>query len=880
MNVSSQRNQSASPARLVGTFLFTDIEGSTRLWESHPDRMQSALVEHDTILRRVITECHGEVFKTIGDAFCCFFPDGSDAIGAAVRIQRELAMCDWGPLKELRTRIAIYSGAAVARESDYFGPALNRAARVLAAAHGGQILVSQSVHEGVVSLPPGITLRELGEHRLRDVQQPEYLYQVTHPDLPSEFPPLRTLTTAPDHLPKPVSSFVGREREVAEIGRLLSKTRLLTLIGAGGTGKTRLAIETARRARSEYADGAWFVDLSQLVDPELVPQAAATALGLPLTPNQSIVDTLRDHLRDRSILLAVDNCEHLIEAAAAFVQEMLSTAAGLTIVATSRQALGVPGERTFRVPSLEVPPHGERALTKLRKCDSVRLFVERAALVQPGFSLTEATAEPIAKICEGLDGIPLAIELAAARVGTMPVDRVAERLDQRFRLLSQAARGVVPRHQTLRAMIDWSYGLLTDPERLLLRRVAVFAGGFTVEAAEAVCACDQIEVEEVLDLLAALVEKSLVMYDEPTGRYRLQATVRAYARELLTASAEEVVYRLRHLTYMAEFAERAEPHLLSSTAKTWLEALDVERENFRTSLDWALQAGEIDLGMRLAVALVRFFQGRGYIVEGRSAYSRLLASPGGTSDLLRAKGLRAASVMARSQGDLEAAIDLGRQSLDLFEAAGDLDGAAAAMQALGIASWNLGRIQESRDFTLRSLELRRQQQNLPLVATCLNNLGGVMFQLKDYEAAAAYYSESLDINRRLENRVSIAYNLGNLAELSLARGEPVRALREAVESFGILHELGDRPALAQLLVTTAATLVRLGRSELAAHLFGAQRALSDELKIATPEVERAELERVLGECRDRLGNVAFTLAFEEGRKLRLPQIELLLNGGA
>ncbi|AIE85978.1 tetratricopeptide repeat protein [Fimbriimonas ginsengisoli] len=368
------------------------------------------------------------------------------------------------------------------------------------------------------------------------------------------------------------------------------------------------------------------------------------------------------------------------------------------------------------------------------------------------------------------------------------------------------------------------------------------------------------------------------MYYEPTGRYRLQETVRAYAKELLAESGDEARVRGRHLNYLAEFAERGEPNLLGASAKSWLEALDAERENFRTAIEWSIHAGDPAVGMRLAVALARFFQGRGYIVEGRAVFERLLARSDSLDELSRAKGLRAASVLARSQGDSESAVELGRQSLHLFETAGDLDGAAAAMQALGLASWNLGRIAESQEYTIRSLELRRRQGNLPLVALCLNNLGGATFHQGNYPAALAYYSEALEINRRLGNRPSIAYNLGNIAELALAQGDPGEALALGAESFGMLGELGDRPALVQLLGTLAIALDRLGRGESAARLFGAQTELGEEFKVAIPEIERDAAARAIGECRASIGESSFEKAFAEGRKLHLSEIEEVLKG--
>jgi len=474
-------------------FLFTDIEGSTRLWEEHPGAMRLALERHDALLTAAIETNNGHVFKTVGDAFCAVFSTATDALDAAIQAQRNLR-----PLQpsattsdlSLKVRMAIHVGAAELRGGDYFGPTLNRLARLLAVGHGGQILLSGAMQELVRDeLPPGVSLRDWGQHRLRDLQRAEHVYQVVHPELPADFPPLRSLNELPNNLPQQMTSFVGREKEIAELRQWLTTSRLVTLTGAGGTGKTRLSLAVAAEVMGEFPDGVWLVELASLADPGLVPQTIATALGVREEPTRPIIQTLTDYLKSKTLLLVLDNCEHLLTACAQATETILRSSPHVRILASSREGLGVTGEHAYRVPSLTVPdPRHMPPMEKLDQYEAVRLFIDRALLVQPTFAVNNQNAPAVAQICHRLDGIPFAIELAAARVKAMSVEQISQRLNDRFRLLTGGSRTALPRQQTLRALIDWSYDLLSDKEKTLLRRLSVFAGGWTLEAAEKVCA--------------------------------------------------------------------------------------------------------------------------------------------------------------------------------------------------------------------------------------------------------------------------------------------------------------------------------------------------------------------------------------------------------
>jgi predicted ATPase/class 3 adenylate cyclase len=602
------------------SFLFTDIEGSTQLWDQYPAAMGAVLSRHCAGLRAVLEAHRGVAFKWTGDGYCAAFGDAMDALHAAIEIQQGLCgpavappaggvPQEEAPLTPergqggerrtqeapLRVRVALHTGAAEAREGDYFGHALSRVARIVKAGHGGQVLLSQATTTSVQNhLPPAVSLLDLGLHRLRDLPQPEHIYQLLHPDLPAEFPPLRSLSLRSHNLPQQTTSFVGREQEMAATKQLLAASRLLTLTGAGGTGKTRLSLQLADDLLTEYEDGVWLVELAALADPALVPHAVAAVLAVREEPGKPLTETLVEYLEPRQLLLILDNCEHLLAASAELVHTLIRFCPKLRIVATSREGLKIPGEQSYRVPSLTAPDPrslpatlaGAELVATLGEFEAVQMFLDRAASIQSTFALTPRNARAVAQVCHRLDGIPLAIELAAARLKLLSVEQLAPGLDSMFRLLTGGSRVALRRQQTLRYLIDWSYDLLTEAEKFLLRRLSVFAGGFTLEAVLAVCAGEIVEPDGVLDLLGELVEKSLVWAIEPAAepRYRLLEPIRQYASEKLWEAKEGQVARLRYRSCLLRLAEQALAALSGPERELWLERLVAEYDNLRAAL--------------------------------------------------------------------------------------------------------------------------------------------------------------------------------------------------------------------------------------------------------------------------------------------------------
>ncbi|HSG44870.1 MAG TPA: adenylate/guanylate cyclase domain-containing protein, partial [Anaerolineales bacterium] len=557
------------------TFLFTDIEGSTKLSQEHPDEMPALLARHNEILNQAIEAHNGYVFQIVGDSFSASFHSASDALNATMDAQLALQSETWNPAP-IKVRMGIHTGTAqLDADNQYSGyKILASTQRIMSAGHGGQILISSATHELVRDmLSKDSTLLDLGEKQLKDLLRPEHLYQLNISGLATTFPPLKTLDSYPTNLPTHLTSFIGRENEIAEVGQDLSEHRLVTLTGSGGTGKTRLSLQVAADMLDSFPKGVWFVELAPITDPELIPQTILTAIGIKEQEGKTPLDLLKEYLSEKRTLIVLDNCEHLISASARVVNELLRAAPKIKVLASSREALGVRGEASYPVPSLTLPNIKHLpAIEHLSQYEAVRLFIDRALLVNPSFEVDKDSAPFLAQICYRLDGIPLAIELAAARVKILSVEQISKRLDDRFRLLTGGARTALPRQQTLRALIDWSYDILGENEQLLLCRLSVFAGGWTLEAAEEVCDGDGIESFDVLDLLSQLVNKSLVVVAERSRsgetRYRMLETIRQYARDKLLEASDADSVREKHLAYFVQLAKQAEPELYRQNQKS------------------------------------------------------------------------------------------------------------------------------------------------------------------------------------------------------------------------------------------------------------------------------------------------------------------------
>lgn len=644
------------------TFLFSDIEGSTRRWQEHGPAMQDALDVHDAMVAAAVEDAGGRVFKHTGDGVCAAFPSAGAAVAAAVDIQRRLVGEPFEAVGGLAVRIGIHSGEAEERAGDFFGPALNRTARLMGLAHGGQVLVSGTAAELLdeAAASGRIELVELGPHQLRDITRPEQVHQVLAPGLQRDFPPLRTAATAPNRLPETRTPFVGRESELSELSRLLEERRLVTLVGVGGTGKTRLALEVARRAAPSFPGGAFFADLSALTDGELVFPALASALGMPSADagGLSMADAVLDFLADRRALLVLDNCEQIVDDCAKVADALLDACPRLVVVATSREALDVEGEHSWPVSSLSTPRDEQEAAAS----EAVQLFVERARAAAGAFELKAEDVRPVVEICRRLDGIPLAIELAASRVADMQPAEIAARLDDRFHLLVGGRRRRVQRQQTLEAALDWSYHLLTQAEQSLLRRLSVFAGGFTAPAAAGVCIDHGDGV--VGELLRSLVAKSLVVREQGDGsttRYRLLETMRLYAAQKLLDAGEAATYRERHRDHFLAVLE-APPFDDTLGVYPLVESFVVELENLRAAVEWSSDQGRDDLCRRLALRMTGAWALGGYLEEGTARLGSLAQSG---SPAEQAECLAMVAFLAMYSGSFDLMIESARRSLAL-----------------------------------------------------------------------------------------------------------------------------------------------------------------------------------------------------------------------
>ncbi len=869
------------------TFLFTDIEGSTALLQRLGDRRYAeVLAEHQRLLRDAFAKGNGQEIDTQGDAFLVAFSRARDAVATAVAAQRSLMKHTWPDGASLQVRMGLHTGEPISGTSDYVGLDLHRAARIGAAGHGGQILLSDAV-SGLAArdLPPGVSLRDLGSHRLKDLREPEHLLQVVHPDLPANFPPLKSLDVLPNNLPRQLTSFIGREKEMAEIKRLLSAAYLVTLTGSGGAGKTRLALQVAADMVDGYPDGVWLAEFAPIADPALVPKTVASALGVSEQPRSDMTETLVDALRPKALLLVLDNCEHLLAACRDLAAALLRKCPHVRILATSREGLGVPGETLWRVPSLSVPedlrhlPPAE----ELVLYEAVRLFVDRALATAPEFTITSENSPAVAQVCQRLDGIPLAIELAAARVKVLAVEQIAIRLDDRFRLLTGGSQIVLPRHQTLRGAIDWSYNLLSEPERVLLRRLSVFARGWTLEAAEAVSAGGSVEAVNILDLLTSLVDKSLVLAETKDGeaRYRVLETVREYGRDRLLESSEATDFRKRHRDWYLGLAERAEARFHGPEGIMWLNRLEVEHDNLRAALGWSsTEEEDAETRLRLAAALWEFWDYHTHWGEGRKWLETAIAGSRDTKSTARVKALWGGGTLVWRQGDFGRAMALYEESLALARDLGDQRGIAMALMGRGLVHKRHGDFDAATALFEESLEVSRNLEDKWPTAFTLANMGAVAREKGDYAKAVPLCEESLAIFRTLDANRWIAYALRLTGHAVRLQGDVERTTGLYRESLALFGESGDKWIATECIEGLALIASAQGHFERAARLFGVAEAARETFGITMPRSEAGDQEHFWAAIRERPEGTAFAAAWAEGRAMTLEQaIEYALATG-
>jgi predicted ATPase/class 3 adenylate cyclase len=789
---------SARPTGAV-TFLFSDIEGSTVRWERDSEAMAPALARHDALMRVALEARGAYVFKTIGDAFCAAFARAADAIAAALDAQRALAAADFSDVEGLRVRMALHAGSAHERDGDYFGPAVNRVARLLAVGHGGQVLLSGACAELFqAEPPPECSLRDLGEHRLKDLAQSERIYQLLTPDLIADFPPLRSLEHLSNNLPAQVTSFIGREAEIAEITALIEQHRLVTLVGSGGVGKTRLSLQVAADLIDDFRDGVWFVELAPLGRGEYIPSTVALALGITLPSEGDPVENIARALKGKELLLVFDNCEHLIEPAAHATSVILRAAPKVTVLASSRQTLGVAGEAAYHVPSLDLPT-------------GVALFVERARAANATFALTDENAPIIAEICRRLDGIALAIELAAARLKMLGPKQLRDRLDERFRVLTGGGRDVLPRQQTLRAMIDWSHDLLDERERALFRRLGIFVDGFALEGAVGVGSGDEsLDELDVFDVLASLVDKSLVLA-EPQGeamRYRLLESTRAYALEKLGDAGERDLIADRHLRYLRERFAELRPEIERTDRRADLRALlRTEVEDVRSALDGALARSQLIDGAELLTSVYTVWLGIGLEAEGITRCEAHLAALPADQLQLRARVSTILAYFLTYFGDRVFALELATQAVELARTSGDASSLAMALRQYSVTALHLRRLDDVE-------QALAQAEAIPGISTnirrgLLESRAHLSLLRGDLETAARAWEQLRQEYRSLGETRAEQVVVFDLAEVEHARGATLRAITLVREALPVVRAGSDTALLATALYNLAGYCVAM-----------------------------------------------------------------------
>jgi predicted ATPase/class 3 adenylate cyclase len=863
------------------TFFFSDMEGSTRLLQRLGEKYDHVKTRHEAIVRAAIADGGGRELGTEGDSFFAVFASPMEAVVAAVRVQSGLAATSWPDDVYVRVRIGLHTGEARWIGNDYVGLDIHRAARIAAAAHGGQILVSDATRALVErTVPAGTRVRDLGLHRLKDLTDPERLHQVVIEGLEQDFPTPRTLEARPNNLPGHLTAFIGRRDEITRIRELVEAHRLVTLTGTGGIGKTRLALAVAAEALDRFQDGAFFVDLSSIDDPELVPSAVAAALRARVEPGRSPNEAVADHLRGKELLLVLDNFEHLVDGAAGVVDTLLREAPGAKALATSRIPLRLYGEQQFSVPPLALADPSDAGKEDLADLEAVALFAERAAAARSDFGVDPSNLPVIAEITARLDGLPLAIELAASRIKLLSPKQLLQRLDQRLPLLTAVDRNVPERQRTVRRTIEWSYEMLEAAEQQMFTRIAVFAGGTDLEAVEAIVNPGAELRLDTLDGLATLVEYNLVRtVDSSDGALRLAMleTIREYGLERLAEGGDEPVIRRRHAEHWTRVVEEASGGLAGREQATWARRLELDHDNFRGALSWTLRSAETGAGLRLAVALEHFWRVSGHFGEALRWFEELLALPTAHEvRLIRARALTAAGDLAGWVGAIDAQLRLGTEAATIYRDLGDLKGLGNALAVLGWADLHMGSLDAGRAKLEEAKSLAIRERDADVTANCEVALGLIDFIEQRGAAARKHFDDALRTYARSGDPYWIGFTEMQLGFLDRLEGADDDAERHFRASLTRLHHI-DAVMLASTIVNAFADLAgRRGQHERALRLAGAADALREPLgekspleEAVTVDVREASRSFVEEENAENLNEEGRALTFDEAVRYAL-----------
>ncbi len=781
------------------TFLLTDIEGSTRLWEDSPTAMARALGRHDDIIAGVVGSHGGQLVRSRGEGDSAFavFGDADTALRCAVELQRTLCIEPWPPSAPVRVRMALHSGPAQVRGGDYFGQGVNRAARLRSIAHGGQLIVSDDVHTATTTkLPAGAWLTDLGLHRLKDLARPERVWQVGHADLPSDFPPVRSLDARGHNLPVQLTAFVGREMEVLDVRKRIETTALLTLTGPGGIGKTRLALQAAAEAAEDFTDGVWLVELAGVVEPDLVPAAIARVLGIRDEAGRDLLQGIAEHVASQKTLLLLDNCEHVVEVCAHVAHDLLQRADALRILATSREPLRVYGEAIYAVPTLDVPDESADFPHEAMESEAVRLFVDRASLADREFVLGDQ-ADDVVRICRRLEGIPLAIELAAALARTTPAREISKRLDDRLGSLADGPRTAPARQQTLRAAIDWSYDLLDENERLVFERLAVFIGGFTAHSATSVAGDDSVD-GDVVQVIDRLVHRSLLFVrgSEDDVRYRMLDTVREYGLERARSRGDLQRFVDKHIAWAVALTHEAADAMRTSGQSQALGGIDKEIDNLRAAMGASLEGTDHESASRMCIGLFNYWFIRGHFKEARATFERLLETFPESAHRSRLL-------------DVATSLPLLEEAVALTRAANDRPATGIALTALAAAAVQSGRLEDSKNYASEALTILRMDGPPSSAAQALNILGVAATMEGEDKAALNYYEDALAVSREAGMKENVAKLLMNLGNMAIGRSDYRRAREYYEECRENALAVNDNPtasgALTNLGVVAKAT---------------------------------------------------------------------------